>query len=67
MSETLDLSDCYTIQKTAEILSVTPAHVTHMLREGRLKGRRIGKAAWLVSKKSLEEYLEALKRVRGEG
>lgn len=64
--ETIDLSHYYSVKDVAELLSITPSHVTFMLREGRLKGRRIGKKMWFVDKLDFDEYLIALKRVRGE-
>lgn len=62
----MDLSHYYRVADVAELLSVTPSHVSYMLREGRLKGRRLGKKIWLVDRLDFDKYLEALKRVRGE-
>ena len=40
----------------AEILGVHQASVSRMVREGKLRGERIGKI-WVVYKSSVEEYL----------
>lgn len=47
----------YTPQQVAEILSITERTVLLWLREGNLKGVKVGKY-WRVLEKDLEEFLE---------
>jgi len=44
-----------TTQEAAEILGVTPHHITHLLRIGKLKGRKFVRD-WMVYRISVEEY-----------
>lgn len=44
----------YTIQETAELLKVHHTTIRRALKEGRLKGFRIG-TKWLIKKEDIEE------------
>ena len=49
------LSDYVTTQQAAELLGVVRRSVNHLIADGKLKGKRMGKD-WLVYRPSLEEY-----------
>lgn len=48
----------YTIQDTAKALRVTPQTIRTWLKQGRLKGQRIGRPI-LITEKNLREFLLA--------
>ena len=48
----------YTIQETAEALRVTPQTVRAYIKQGRLKGQRIGRPI-LITENNLKEFLQA--------
>ena len=48
----------YTIQETAETLGVTAQTVRAYLKQGRLKGKRIGRPI-LITESNLKEFLQA--------
>lgn len=48
----------YTIQETAEALNVTPQTVRAYIKQGKLKGQRIGRPI-LITEKNLKEFLKA--------
>ncbi len=52
-----DLRDFVTTEEAARILQFHVEHVRRLLREGDLQGEKIG-TAWLVLKKSVEDYQE---------
>jgi len=52
-----DLRDFVTTEEAARILQFHVEHVRRLLREGDLKGEKIG-TAWLVLKKSVEKYIK---------
>ncbi len=52
-----DLKDFVTTKEAAQMLQFHVEHVRRLLREGDLKGEKIG-AAWLVLKKSVKDYQE---------
>ena len=47
----------YSIRELAKILPVTPLTIRKYIREGKIKGRKIGKN-WYVIKEDLEAFLE---------
>jgi excisionase family DNA binding protein len=52
-----DLRDFITTEDAARMLNFHVEHVRRLLREGDLKGEKIGKT-WLVLRKSVEEYIK---------
>jgi excisionase family DNA binding protein len=48
----------YTIPETAEALNVTPQTVRAYIKQGKLKGQRIGRPI-LITEKNLKEFLQA--------
>ncbi len=52
-----DLADYMTTQEAAEKLGYHVVHVRRMIREGDLKGQKVGNM-WFVHTPSVEEYLE---------
>jgi excisionase family DNA binding protein len=48
----------YTIPETAEALNVTPQTVRAYIKQGRLKGQRIGRPI-LITENNLKEFLQA--------
>lgn len=48
----------YTIQETAEVLNVTPQTVRAYIKQGKLKGQRIGRPI-LITENNLREFLQA--------
>ena len=48
----------YTIQETAEALNVTPQTVRAYIKQGKLKGQRIGRPI-LITENNLKEFLKA--------
>ena len=57
-----DLKDFITTEEAARILQFHVEHVRRLLREGDLKGEKIG-TAWLVLKKSIEDCQEQNKEL----
>ena len=55
-----DLAEYMTTQEAAEKLGFHVKSIPKMLRDNILKGERFGRA-WLVSRKSVEEYLKKTK------
>ncbi len=51
-----DLTEYIETSEAAKELNYHVEHVRRMMREGRLKGIKIGRT-WLVQKKSLEEFV----------
>ncbi|MBA7487294.1 hypothetical protein ES707_22857 [subsurface metagenome] len=47
----------YSIRELAKILPVTPLTIRKYIREGKIKGHKIGKN-WYVIKEDLEAFLE---------
>ena len=47
----------YTIQETAEALNVTPQTVRAYIKQGRLKGQRIGRPI-LITENNLKEFIQ---------
>jgi excisionase family DNA binding protein len=52
-----DLKEFITAEEAARLLGFHVVHVRRMLREGDLKGEKIGKT-WLVLRKSVDDYIE---------
>jgi excisionase family DNA binding protein len=48
----------YTIPETAEALNVTPQTVRAYIKQGKLKGQRIGRPI-LITENNLREFLQA--------
>jgi excisionase family DNA binding protein len=48
----------YTIPETAETLKVTPQTIRAYLKQGRLKGTRIGRPIF-ITQSNIKEFLEA--------
>ncbi len=46
----------YTIQETAEALNVTAQTIRKYVKEGRIKGKRIGRPI-LITEKNIKEFL----------
>lgn len=51
-----DISEFMTTQEAAAYLGYSAKSIQNMLRNGKLKGRRMGGRLWLVLRKSVEEY-----------
>lgn len=66
MAETIRLNDYYTSDETAKILGVTKARVSQLAINKVIAGIKIAGRVWIIEKKSLREYVEALNRVKGE-
>ena len=47
----------YTIPETAQALKVTPQTIRAWIKQGRLKGQRIGRPI-LITEKNLKEFLQ---------
>ncbi len=52
-----DLKDFITTEEAARILNYHVEHVRKLMREGGLKGEKMG-TAWLVLKESVESYIK---------
>jgi len=48
----------YTIPETAEALNITPQTVRAYIKQGKLKGQRIGRPI-LITENNLKEFLQA--------
>ncbi len=64
--KTIRLSDYHTSEQVSKILGVSRARVSRLIIEGIIAGIKAGGKFWLIEKKSLAEYVAALKRVKGE-
>lgn len=49
----------YTIQETAKALKVTPQTIRTWIKQGRIKGQRIGRPI-LITERSLKEFLSPI-------
>lgn len=58
MSTEIEGIKFFTIQETAKALGVTPQTVRAYIKQGRLRGQRIGRPT-LITEKSLQEFLNA--------
>lgn len=47
----------YTVQETADVLKVTPQTVRAYIRDGKLKGKRIGQPI-LITEKNIKAFLK---------
>lgn len=66
MTETIKLSDYRNSEEVSKILGVSIARVSQLLIEGKIAGIKVGGKFWLIEKRSLVEYVAALKRIKGE-
>lgn len=48
----------YTIPEAAEVLNVTPQTIRAYIKQGKLKGQRIGRPI-LITENNLKEFLQA--------
>jgi excisionase family DNA binding protein len=46
-----------TTQEAAEILGVTRQHIAYLIREGIIKGQKIGRD-WLTTRSAVQDYLK---------
>jgi len=46
----------YDVQEIAKALNMTPQSVRKFIREGRIKGRKVG-TRWYVTEEAMREYL----------
>ena len=60
MPHTIDGEPHMTIAETVEFMGCTDGWVRALLREGRLRGKQLGKRLWLVSVSSATEARDAL-------
>lgn len=66
MTKTIRLSDYHNSEQVSKILGVTTARVSQLAIEKKIAAIKVGGKFWLIEKKSLAEYVAALKRVKGE-
>jgi len=57
MSTVIEGIKFYTIPETAQALNVTPQTVRAYIKQGRLKGQRIGRPI-LITERNLKEFLK---------
>jgi excisionase family DNA binding protein len=57
-----DLGKYVTTKRAAELSGYDATHVTWLVREGRVEGRKLGRD-WLIDRESLEEYADQMKRL----
>ena len=60
MAHTIDGEPHMTIAETVEFMGCTDGWVRALLRDGRLRGQRLGERLWLVSVSSATEARDAL-------
>ena len=53
-----ELEDWITTAKAAQLLGKTQRRIQQLIREGKLEGSPVSPRLWLVSKQSVEEYLQ---------
>lgn len=58
------MGDWLTLKEAAKESGYNPIHLRDLLRQGRIKGRKVV-TVWLVSRKSLDAYLRE-QQARGE-
>ena len=58
MATEIEVIKFYTIPDTAEALNVTPQTVRAYIKQGKLKGQRIGRPI-LITENNLKEFLQA--------
>ena len=59
--------DWLTVREAVKISNLNPEYITRLIREGKIKARKVS-IVWLVDRKSLLEYLssvQALGKKRG--
>lgn len=60
MPHKIDGQDFLTIAEAVDYMGCTDGWVRHLLREDKLRGKRIGERLWLVSLESAREARDAL-------
>lgn len=55
----VDFSGFMTIQETADAIKRTRQRVHAMIREGKLKAKKVAPKLWIVDKKSVEIFIES--------
>lgn len=50
------INDPISVDEAAEILAISTTHVTRLLREGQLLGRKMSPRLWIVSAKSVKHF-----------
>ena len=55
-----------TVDEAAKVLRLNPYTVRKFLRDGKLKGTRIGERKWGIRRSDIEAYIDR-KPVQGEG
>jgi len=48
----------YTVMELAKLFHLTPQTVRKYLKEGKIKGKKVG-TKWLVTEKAIKEFLES--------
>lgn len=51
------LKEYYTVKDIAELLNVSEKTIRNILKQGKLKGKKVG-VKWVTTKKMLDEYIE---------
>jgi excisionase family DNA binding protein len=66
MAKTIRLNDYHNSEQVSKVLGVSIARVSQLLIEKKIAGIKAGGKFWLIEKKSLAEYVAALKRIKGD-
>lgn len=66
MAKTIRLNEYYNSEQVSKILGVSKARVSQLAIEKKIAGVKVGGKIWLIERKSLAEYVAALKRVKGK-
>jgi excisionase family DNA binding protein len=56
----------YGVGEFARLLSVTPARVWQIIKEGKIDAQKIGGKVWVIDKESAEKYLKARNVIKGK-
>ena len=52
------LEDYISVKEASERYGVSESYITRLLREGRLKGQKLGLRVWMVNVNEVEAYLK---------
>lgn len=55
----VDFSGFMTVQEAADAIKRTRQGIHDMIREGRLKGKKVHPKLWIVDKESVENFIES--------
>ncbi len=53
-----------TVREASQYADLSISYIIRLMKDGKIKGRKMGKAAWLVDKDSLDDWLKKREQER---